>query len=153
MKKILMILMLVVLTGGMAMAQNSRRSNKRLDPKERAERMTERMAKEYSLNDAQKKQLYEANLGMTEKMGDMPMRRHPDMQTDSKQDKVKRADKKQMTDAERKEMKAKMEKKHAEMKQAREAYDVQLKKIMTKEQYEAYSRKQGERRMNARGRG
>lgn len=153
MKKILMILMLVVLTGGMAMAQNSRRSNKRLDPKERAERMTERMAKEYSLTDAQKKQLYEANLAMTQKMGDMPMDRRPDVQTDSKQDKVKRADKKQMTDAERKEMKAKMEKKHAEMKQAREAYDVQLKKIMTKEQYEAYSRKQGERRMDARGRG
>lgn len=153
MKKILMILMLVVLTGGMAMAQNSRRSNKRLDPKERAERMTEHMAKEYSLTDAQKKQLYEANLAMTQKMGDMPMHRRPDMQTDSKQDRVKRADKKQMTDAERKEMKANMEKKQAEMKEAREAYEVQLKKIMTKEQYEAYSRKQGERRMNARGRG
>lgn len=153
MKKILMILMLVVLTGGMAMAQNSRRSNKRLDPKERAERMTEHMAKEYSLTDAQKKQLYEANLAMTQKMGDMPMHRRPDMQTDSKQDRVKRADKKQMTDAERKEMKANMEKKQAEMKEAREAYEVQLKKIMTKEQYEAYSRKQGERRMHARGRG
>lgn len=153
MKKILMILMLVVLTGGMAMAQNSRRSNKRLDPKERAERMTEHMAKEYSLTDAQKKQLYEANLSMTQKMGDMPMHRRPDMQTDSKQDRVKRADKKQMTDAERKEMKANMEKKQAEMKEAREAYEVQLKKIMTKEQYEAYSRKQGERRMHARGRG
>lgn len=153
MKKILMILMLVVLTGGMAMAQNSRRSNKRLDPKERAERMTEHMAKEYSLTDAQKKQLYEANLAMTQKMGDMPMHRRHDMQTDSKQDRVKRADKKQMTDAERKEMKANMEKKQAEMKEAREAYEVQLKKIMTKEQYEAYSRKQGERRMHARGRG
>lgn len=153
MKKILMILMLVVLTGGMTMAQNSRRSNKRLDPKERAERMTEHMAKEYSLTDAQKKQLYEANLAMTQKMGDMPMHRRPDMQTDSKQDRVKRADKKQMTDAERKEMKANMEKKQAEMKEAREAYDVQLKKIMTKEQYEAYSRKQGERRMHVRGRG
>lgn len=153
MKKILMIIMVVLLTGGTAMAQNSRRSNKRLDPKERAERMTERMVKEYSLNDVQKKQLYEANLAMVEKMGDMPMRRHSDMRTDDKQNKVKKGEKNQMTDAERREMKAKMEKKRTEMEQVRMAYDAQLKKIMTKEQYDNYSKKQGERRMRVQGRG
>lgn len=109
--------------------------------------------KEYSLNDVQKKQLYDANLAMVEKMGDMPMHRHSDMRTDDKQNKVKKGEKNQMTDAERREMKAKMEKKRTEMEQVRVAYDAQLKKIMTKEQYDNYSKKQGERRMRVQGRG
>lgn len=153
MKKIFMILMVALLTGSMAMAQQSRRGGKRPDPKERAERMTERMAKEYSLNDTQKKKVYEANLALTEKMGDMPMRRRPDMQKDNKKDKVNKGEKKRMTEAERKEMKAEMETKREEMKAAREAYDVQLKQIFTKEQYDAYTKKQADRRMHAQRRG
>lgn len=38
-----------------------------MTPAERAEKMTERMVKEYSLNDAQKKQLLEVNLARCEK--------------------------------------------------------------------------------------
>ena len=52
-----------------------RHSDKMPEPKVRAERMTERMVKEYSLNDTQKQQLLEANLALVEKMGDMPMHR------------------------------------------------------------------------------
>ena len=37
------------------------------------------------------------------------------------------------------------EKKMAEMKKSREDYDAQLKKIMTKEQYDSYVKKQAER--------
>lgn len=153
MKKIFMVLVVALLAGSMAMAQNSRRSDNRPDAKERAERMTERMVKEYSLNDTQKQQLYEANLALTQKMGDMPMRRRSDMQKGDKQDKVKKGEKKQMTDAEREEMKAEMQKKREEMKTAHEAYDVRLKQILTKEQYDAYAKKQGERRMHAQRRG
>lgn len=153
MKKIFMVLMVTLLAGSMAMAQNSRRSDKRPDAKERAERMTERMVKEYLLNDTQKQQVYEANLALSEKMGDMPMRRRPDIQNGNKQDKVKKGEKKQMTEAERKEMKVEMEKKREEMKAALDAYDVQLKQILTKEQYDAYAKKQGERRMHAQRRG
>lgn len=148
-----MVLVVALLAGSMAMAQNSRRSDNRPDAKERAERMTERMVKEYSLNDTQKQQLYEANLALTQKMGDMPMRRRSDMQKGDKQDKVKKGEKKQMTDAEREEMKAEMQKKREEMKTAHEAYDVRLKQILTKEQYDAYAKKQGERRMHAQRRG
>lgn len=148
MKKILMILVVALMASSMVMAQSSRRGGKRPDPKERAERMTERMVKEYSLNDTQKKQVYDANLALTEKMGEMPMRRRPDMKGDKKEGKVKKGEKKQMTDAERKEVKAEMEKKREEMKAAREAYNVELKKIMTKDQFDAYSKKQSERRMH-----
>ena len=37
------------------------------------------------------------------------------------------------------------EKKAAEMKKSREDYDAQLKKILTKEQYDSYVKKQAER--------
>lgn len=66
MKKIGFLIVALLLTGGMAMAQGPRNGNK-MNPKERAERMTERMAKEYSLNEAQKKDLLEANMALTEK--------------------------------------------------------------------------------------
>ena len=61
MKRIVLIWMAAFLMGGMAMAQHARHSDKMPEPKVRAERMTERMVKEYSLNDTQKQQLLEAN--------------------------------------------------------------------------------------------
>lgn len=75
MKRIVLIWMAAFLMGGMAMAQHARHSDKMPEPKVRAERMTERMVKEYSLNDTQKQQLLEANLALVEKMGDMPIHR------------------------------------------------------------------------------
>lgn len=159
MKRIALLIVAAFLMGGMAMAQQARRGDKMPDPKVRAERMTERMAKEYSLNDAQKKQLLEANLAMVEKMGDRPMHRRPDMRKDrngsdscccAKADKhhkkgakagKKEGKRAQMTDEQRTQAKAEMEKKREEMNAARTAYDAQLQKIMTKDQYAAYSKK------------
>ena len=105
------------------MAQGPRNGNK-MDPKERAERMTERMAKEYSLNEAQKKDLLEANMALTEKMAN-------------------RAEDK----------KAEMEELRKEMQNNRDAYDAKLKKILTEEQYAAYSKKQAERQKKMGDRG
>ena len=48
--------------------------------------------------------------------------------------------------AERAQKKAEMEKKREEMKTARIAYDSQLRKIMTEEQYAAYSKKVQDRK-------
>ena len=45
-----------------------------------------------------------------------------------------------LTDEQRAQKKAEMEKKREEMKAARTAYDSQLQKIMTDEQYAAYSK-------------
>lgn len=115
MKKIILLLVTVFLMGGMAMAQQARRGDKMPDPKARAERMTERMVKEYSLNDTQKQQLQEANLVLMERMGDM---RRPE------------AEKKR----------GESEKKRGEMETARTTYDAQLQKIMTKDQYAAYTK-------------
>lgn len=105
------------------MAQGMR-NGKKMDPKERAEKMTERMAKEYSLNEAQKKDLLEANMALTEKMAN-------------------RAEDKK---AEREELRK-------EMQNNRDAYDAKLKKILTEEQYAAYSKNQAERQKKMGDRG
>ena len=164
MKRIFMILMAAFLIGGMAMAQHARRGDKMPDPKTRAEHMTERMAKEYSLNDSQKKQLLEANLAFAEKMGDKRMHHRADMrkgkkgcnsctckkenQDCKKEGKVaKKGNRKpQLTDEQRTQKKAEMEKRREEMKVNRTAYDAQLQKIMTKDQYAAYTKKVQERK-------
>ena len=123
MKRIVLIWMAAFLMGGMAMAQHARHSDKMPEPKVRAERMTERMVKEYSLNDTQKQQLLEA---------------HKHHKRDGKRH--------QLTDEQRAQKKAEMEKKREEMKTARIAYDSQLQKIMTEEQYAAYSKKVQDRK-------
>ena len=129
MKRFFLIMTLALLTGGIVFAQNPRRGNgnEKMDPKERAERMTERIVKEYSLNDAQKQQLLEASKAYMEKMGDMPMQRG-----DKDADKSK-------ADARREEMKT-----------AREAYDAQIQKILTKEQYADYKSKRDNSRRGQR---
>lgn len=164
MKKIALLMVAAFLMGGMAMAQQARRGDKMPNPKVRAERMTERMTKEYSLNETQKKQLLEANMALVEKMGDRPMHRRPDMKQgkagcdsctyakagkhhrkDARMGK-KKGERPQLTDEQRAQKKAGMEKRHEEMQTARAAYDAQLQKIMTKEQYAAYSKNMKERK-------
>lgn len=131
MKRIILIMVATFFMGGLVMAQHARRGDKMPDPKVRAEHMTERMAKEYSLDDAQKKQLLEANLVLVAKMGDH-----------KKGDNVTKKEGKrpQLTDEQRAQKKAEMGKKREEMKSARTAYTAQLQKIMTKDQYAAYTK-------------
>jgi len=86
----------------------------------------QQMVKEYSLNEDQKQQLQDVNLTWVQKMAANQGGR-------SKDNKAAK-----MTKEER-------EKKMAEMKKSREDYDAQLKKIMTKEQYDSYVKKQAER--------
>lgn len=158
MKRIILIMVATFFMGGLVMAQHARRGDKMPDPKVRAERMTERMVKEYSLDDTQKKQLLEANLTLVEKMGDMPMHRRADMRKGKKgcesctcdkadkhhktgDDVTKKEDKRpQLTDEQRAQKKAEMGKKREDMKSARTAYTAQLQKIMTKDQYAAYTK-------------
>ena len=68
MKRISFLLAALLMMGGMVMAQGPRRGGQDMDPKTRAERMTERMAKEYSLNETQKKELLEVNMAFVQKM-------------------------------------------------------------------------------------
>ena len=59
MKRIVFWMVALLLMSGVAMAQGNRQGGRQqMDPKTRAERMTERMVKEYSLNEDQKSTLH-----------------------------------------------------------------------------------------------
>lgn len=132
MKRIAFLMIALFMIGGVVMAQGQRGEHKKMTPAERAEKMTERMVKEYSLNDVQKKQLLEVNLARCEKMdARMSMR----LDVNGKKDGKKAP---QMTKEEREKMRA-------EMKNANDEYNAQLQKIMTEEQYASYTKKQSER--------
>lgn len=120
MKRIAFLMIALFMIGGVVMAQGQRGEHKKMTPAERAEKMTERMVKEYSLNDVQKKQLLEVNLARCEKM-DTRMSMRPDV--NGKKDGKKAP---QMTKEEREKMRA-------EMKNANDEYNAQLQKIMTEE--------------------
>lgn len=144
MKRVGLLLFALIMMGGIALAQGPQRGRE-MTTKERAEWMTERMVKDFSLNDTQKKQLLEANLAWMEKMGNRPggerMRQGKDVQ-----DKDSVTNKKQKRQDDKKVTKEQRENMMQEMQTARSEYEVQLQKIMTKEQYESYLKKQEERR-------
>lgn len=55
---------------GVAMAQGPR-GDRNMDPKQRAQQMTEQMVKDYSLTDAQKEKVQTLNLDMSQKMSEV----------------------------------------------------------------------------------
>lgn len=117
-------------TGTILMAQGGPRGGQRnMDPKDRAERMTERMVKEYSLNETQKKELYALNLELAQKM------------TPPQKEK---ADKEVKKDAKAKGRKG-QNARQGNADKSREDYDAKVKEIFTKEQYEAYTKQRAER--------
>lgn len=154
MRKITLLLAALCMTVSVTMAQGGRRGQQGTpDPKVRAERMTERMVKEYDLNEKQKGQLYELNLERAEKM---------DAKRVANVDKNKQKStccnccggckvaSKGKRGGSRGGMQPKLsaeerEKRMTEMKQANEEYDAKVKGIFTKKQYEAYGKKQADR--------
>jgi len=169
MKKITFLLITLFATGTMLMAQGGQRGGQRnMDPKDRAERMTERMAKEYSLNDTQKKEVYNVNLAMAEKMQSSKAAHRVDKNKEGRKD-AKLKDKKEagkdkaVAKKDRKDhgkrrhmgekpSKEDRQKMMAEMKRSRDDYNAKIKNIFTKEQYDAYTKKKEEhqKRMNDR---
>lgn len=145
MKRIILMMVTALMAGSMVMAQQNRRGDKMPDAKTRAERMTERMVKEYALNDTQKQQLLEVNLAWAQKMDERAgqEKRHGNARRD---DKGQKGEKPQLTEEQRAQMKAEREKRRTEMENDRKAYDEQVQKIMTKEQYALYVQKANERK-------
>ena len=146
MKRISFLMIALLLIGGVVMAQGYRRGNREMNPRVRAERMAERMAKEYSLTDAQKNQVMEANLIMMEQMGNYsramkPGKGYKAYRTDSCYCGKYKHGKRQVT----KMSKTDREKMRQEMTATRDAYNARLQKIMTKDQYAAYIKNQAER--------
>lgn len=127
MKRIAFWLVALLLMSGVAMAQNGRKGE-RMEPKVRAERMTERMVKDLSLNDKQKKELLEVNIKWVEKMDARKEENKSNKEDENAPKKTKGERQKMMK----------------EMKEARESYEAQLSKIFTKEQFESYQKQQAE---------
>lgn len=123
MKRIAFWMVALLLMSGVAMAQNENKG-KRVEPKVRAERMTNRMVKDLSLNDKQKKELLEANTTWVEQMESF----REAAQSNKEGEDTSKKSKKQ----------------RKEMKEARDAYEAKLSKILTKEQYESYQKQQAE---------
>lgn len=156
MKRIAFLMFALMLMGTMVMAQGARRDRNRMEPQERAKRMTEHMAKEYSLNDQQKKELLQVNTDFMEKMAKRPGAMHHGKRQGMKPGKrdgecTQAADsccaaKKQCP----KMSKEERQKMRQEMKASHEAYKAQLQKIFTKDQYAAYTKKQAEARQKMR---
>ncbi len=126
-KRIVLSMAALFLVGGLSMAQGRPGG----DPKEQAERMTERLVKELSLNDDQKAQLLEVTQAWTEKMQEMMPKGRPDM----KPEEGDRPERPEFTDEMR-----------AEMDAAREAYEESVKNILTDEQFEAFKKVMQDRR-------
>lgn len=126
MKRIVFWMVALLLVSGTAMAQQgNRRGGERMDPKTRAQHMTERMVKEYALDEGQSKQLLEVNLAWAEKMA-------ANLPGGSKGEGTAKPSKEEQA------------KKIDEMKKSREDYEAQLKKILSKDQYDSYVKKQAE---------
>ncbi|MFV0545993.1 MAG: DUF4890 domain-containing protein [Bacteroides sp.] len=148
MKKISYLFVLLMMVGSVAFAQKDQKTPraKKVDPKVRVERMTERMAKEYALTDKQKEQLFEANRALVEKMDQYQVSSRMHKKGAGLQGKDSIAAKKQMCCKAKRLSKEERMKRREELKKVHEAYDAQLKSIMTKDQYEALTKKQAERR-------
>ncbi len=158
MKKFFFACMAAFLMGSVATAQEERPERKPFDAEAQAKRMTERMVKEYALTDAQMEKLLVVNREWMEKMKDMPTppRQHPGKRQGEKSccccckagapgpgPEMERPEQQApLTDEQRAEQKKEREKKMEEMKAARQAYEDQLKQIMTEEQFANYQKKQ-----------
>ena len=145
MKKISLFLISVMLLSGMAIAQNRPDKNREnLSPEVRAEKMTERMSKELSLNDEQKQQVKEINLDYINEM-----RAGKKDQKQLHKACVKSCDK--MSEAGKVKMrrmdKAEIQKTHKFMNAARESRDLKLSQVLNKEQFAKYEQNREERKV------
>lgn len=141
MKKIIATLVMAVAMFSVAFAQNdNQKQGNRPDPAQMAQRMTEMMANHYGLDDSQKASLLKLN---TEYAGKMPRMRGPHggrpgmrgghqggMRPDSTMVQRQRPSKEEM------------EKRFQEMKATQEAYNAEVKKIMTDSQYKQFTEDQ-----------
>lgn len=143
MKRFNLFLMAIMLLGGVAIAQNRpNRGQRNISPEVRAERMTERMAKELSLSEEQKKQVNEINLAFIReaKVGQEDMnelKEAPCAPSKEGRKEIKKVKKEEM------------KKVRTYMKGARESRDEKLQEVLTKDQYAKYleMRKQMKERM------
>lgn len=164
MKRIGIMMLTFLWMSSVVMAQDAaRKPHKKIDMKQRVERMTERMAKDYGLNDAQKQELLQANGELMEKMAKFPKAtRRPKMKKGGKKccccccahpksfknkPSMKKGKRKELTQEQRAKLKANRDEKRKELKVIQDAYDAKLKNIFTKEQYETFTKNKDKHKM------
>ena len=126
MKQLLMTIVAAVMFSSAAMAQDQEKGKKK---EEMAKHRTEKMVKDYDLNDKQAAKLLELNTKYADKMRPHRGPHGPHGPHGMKG---------QRPEPPTKEMKAEMEKKRAEMEKEQKAYDAELQKILTPDQYKLY---------------
>lgn len=139
MKKIVLT-MVALLSMTVAMAQENDKGERKAPKQITPEMVTDRMAKELSLTDAQKAKVLNLNKEYKDVIGKGPRMggpRPPKPQVDGETgatEQQKRPERPQLTDEQKAEMKAQMEK--------RGEYNKKLKSILNDEQYEKYEKMQ-----------
>lgn len=149
-------------TSAMAQSENGNaQQGRRMDKTEMVKRQTERMVSQYGLNETQAVKLQELNTTFADKMPRMRGGRRPNGQRGEGMQRQRNTDGNTgaTTQGERPERPSKeqMEARLKEMKANQEAYETELKKIMTEEQFAKYQEdskkrwQQGGRRGGPRG--
>jgi hypothetical protein len=154
MKQIVMALTATLMMATAASAQDNKqqRPERRMDPSEMIQKRTDNTVKTYGLNEDQAKKLLELNKKYADKMGPGPRgHRHgrPGMRP-GRPGHDQEADRQAMKPERRPELtaeqKEKMKAAREEHEKVREAYDAELQKIMTAEQYTQYKADMEKRR-------
>ena len=138
MKQLLMTIVAAVMFSSAAMAQDQEKGKKK---EEMAKHRTEKMVKDYDLNESQAAKLLELNTKYADKMRPHrgPRGPHgPHGMKGRRPEPPKGEMQGQRPEPPTKEMKAEMEKKRAEMEKEQKAYDAELQKILTPDQYKLY---------------
>ena len=145
-------MMAALLVGTSAMAQeeqNNQRPPRKFDKTEMVKHRTDETVSRYKLNDKQAKQLLELNNKYADKMGP---RGHRHGQPGAGRPPMPPKDMKGKRPEPPKDD-AKMQERHKEMEATMKAYDAELQKIMTADQYKSYQadqKKMRERRQEPR---
>ena len=151
MKKMIVTMMAALLVSTTAMAQeqeNPQRPQRKFDKTEMVKHRTDETVSRYKLNDKQAKQLLELNTKYADKMGPRGPHHHghhgagrPPMPP--KDDKAQRPEPPKDD--------SKMQERRKEMEANMKAYDAELKKILTDDQYKNYQADQKKMREKRRG--
>lgn len=151
-----MTLIAAMAIGASAMAQdtNDKQERKSFDPKEMIQQRTDETVKKYGLNEEQAAKLLDLNTRYAEKMGPM-MGGGPRGGKGGQRPQTGERPQRQDGDTVKHQRRARPEMggNREEMKKNFEAYDAELKTIMTEEQYNAYKKDMQNRRRGMGGRG
>ncbi len=138
MKQMIIAIAAAVMFSSAAMAQNQEKGMKK---EEMVKHRTEKMVKDYDLNEKQAAQLLELNTKYADNMHfGRPHHGHhgPHGMKGERPEPPKGDMKDKRPEPPTEEMKAEMEKKRAEMEKNMKAYDGELQKILTPDQYKLY---------------